>query len=106
MAPFGNLAPFEGGQECQGGQLPPWHPFSRIWHPSKSALRFWKGPFSNSFWIRDADIPESALGHVEITYWGDPDFDPIVRFGKLSPKMVKSLEEQFEHIWGQSETAR
>lgn len=73
-------------------------------HPKgKIEIRVWRGPFLNSMWIRDSEFPESALGHIEVTYYGELVKNPSLRFGKLSPAMVASLQEQFEYIWSNSQ---
>ena len=72
-------------------------------HPKgKIEVRVRRGPFLNSMWIRDSQFPESALGHIEVTFYGDLVNNPSLRFGKLSPAMVASLQEQFEYIWSNS----
>jgi hypothetical protein len=65
-------------------------------------VRSWRGAFLNSFWIRDGRAPSNALAHMEITYYGDVNLNPSVRFGSLSPKMIASLQAQFEYIWSKS----
>ncbi len=62
-------------------------------------LRWWQGTFLNSFWIRDAELPRNALGHVEITIFGDAQLNPSVRFGSYSPKMITGLQSHFEELW-------
>ena len=68
----------------------------------KVEFRCWRGPFLNSFWIRDGRDAKNALAHAEISFHGDMILNPSVRFGKLSPKMSESLQVQFEYIWNKS----
>lgn len=65
-------------------------------------IRSWRGSFSNSFWVRDGLDPGNALAHIEITFFGDLMLNPSVRFGNLSPKVVVSLQSQFDYIWEKS----
>jgi len=64
-------------------------------------VRWWRGPFLNSFWVRDSGTT-NALGHAELTYYGDVNLNPSVRFGNLSPRMIGSLQEQFNYLWSNS----
>ncbi len=65
-------------------------------------VRWWKGPFLNSFWVRDSSAPANALAHTEITFYGDSSLNPSVRFGRLSPRMITSIQEQFDYLWNKS----
>jgi TIR domain len=65
-------------------------------------VRWWHGPFLNSFWVRDGYNAENAFAHMEISYYGDVSLNPSVRFGQLSEKMIPSLQKQFEYIWQKS----
>jgi hypothetical protein len=65
-------------------------------------VRAWRGSYLNSFWVRDGYAPDNALAHMEMTYYGDANLNPSIRFGSLSPKMIASLQEQFEYIWSKS----
>ena len=65
-------------------------------------VRWWRGAYVNSFWIRDGHDRDNSLAHLEITYYGDVMLNPSVRFGSLSPKMTASIQEQFEYIWSKS----
>jgi hypothetical protein len=71
----------------------------------KIELRWWRGPFINSFWIRDAGEVRSGMGHLEITFFGDQMLNPSVRFGNLSPGLIVSLQQQFEYLWERSSPA-
>lgn len=68
----------------------------------KIELRVWRGPFMNSFWVRDGKSADNGLGHIEISYYGDALLDPSIRFGSLSPKMIASLQTQFDYLWERS----
>ena len=72
----------------------------------KIEIRLWRGPFTNSMWIRDADLEDNRMGHVEITCYGDLAQNPTVRFGQLSPAMIQTLQKQFEYIWNHEATIR
>lgn len=72
----------------------------------KIEIRLWRGPFMNSMWIRDADLEDNRMGHVEITCYGDLALNPTVRFGKLSPEMIRTLQRQFEYIWNHEAAIR
>jgi hypothetical protein len=62
-------------------------------------VRWWRNVFLNSFWVRDSRDSGNALGHIEVSYYGNLDWNPSLRFGKLSPKMVKGLQKQFDWLW-------
>lgn len=72
----------------------------------KIEIRLWRGPFMNSMWIRDADLKDNRMGHIEITCYGDLALNPTVRFGQLSPAMIQTLQKQFEYIWNHEATIR
>ena len=65
-------------------------------------LRWWRGPFLNSFWIRDGRSPHNGLAHIEVSFHGDASRNPSVRFGRLSPRMVGVLQQQFDEMWERS----
>jgi hypothetical protein len=62
-------------------------------------LKWFRGPFLNSFWVRDGGASENAIAHVELTYYGDTNADPSFRFGRLSPLITRSLQDQFDYLW-------
>ncbi len=68
--------------------------------PGKLEIRWWRGPFMNSFWVRDKDDPDNRLGHVELTTYGSAFANPSFRFGALGPGFLPALEAQFEYLWG------
>lgn len=73
-------------------------------------IRWWKGIYLNSFWVRDCDgkknmLTPTSVGHLEITYFGPSrSQDPSVRFGEFSHEIVLSLQKQFDYMWDKSET--
>jgi hypothetical protein len=69
--------------------------------PGSIEVRWWPGPFLNSFWVRDSGTA-NALSHAELTYYGDVSLNPSVRFGRLSPQMIASLQVQFDYLWSKS----
>jgi hypothetical protein len=66
-------------------------------------VRWKKGLYFDSFWIRDGDISANALGHIEVRYYKEALSDPIIRFGSLSPLMIRSLQHEFDLIWADGE---
>jgi hypothetical protein len=73
--------------------------------PGTIEVRWWQGPFINSFWIRDGREAKQALAHTEITYFGDQNLNPSLRFGRLSPLMIDSLQAQFDYMWNRAKPA-
>ncbi len=67
-------------------------------------VRWWRGIFLNSFWVRDSEDSGSSLAHVELTYYGDSFLNPSVRFGGIGQKMTTSLQQQFDYIWNKGLT--
>ena len=62
-------------------------------------IRTWKEIYWNSMWVRDSEDPNNRLAHIEIGYFGDSKFNPSVRFGRLGPEMVRSVQDQFDLMW-------
>jgi hypothetical protein len=62
-------------------------------------VKWLRRTFLNSIWIRDASIPENAMASVDVSFYGTLSDNPVIRFGRLSPRMIESLRGRFEHIW-------
>lgn len=66
-------------------------------------IRYWRGPLVNTLWIRDGRDESNALLHLEvILHHGDASMTPMMRFGRLSPGMIKLLQSHFDSMWEQS----
>lgn len=68
-------------------------------YTGRMEVRYLPHVFVNSIWLRDAALPANALGHIQVTLYGDNRQYPIIRFGRLSPTMIGVLAREFEYIW-------
>jgi hypothetical protein len=61
-----------------------------------------RGPFFNSFWLKDSYDASAAVAHVELTIYGDVSKSPCFPISRYGDKSIKNLREQFEHVWQES----